>query len=148
MYRADNWDPVLAATCSVVWPSTLIHSTTTTHSPLHTFLSYNLPHTVEEPPVLWVGLGLVVDELHLDSLHRTDNDNSLTHTRPQATQQGSPLGEVALRVCSFVLQKLKHRKSAAPRKGQSLAHVCTYIHPIPSRCRAHCNASHTVWIKC
>jgi len=48
-----------------------------------TLLSDDGPHSVEEPSELWIGLGLVMNELDLDGLHGAHNHNGLRYPSPK-----------------------------------------------------------------
>ena len=65
---------------------------------------------MEEAAVLWVGLGLVIDELDLDGFHGTHYQDGLRNACSQTTEQRPALGQVALLVSHVVLQILKDRK--------------------------------------
>lgn len=80
------------------------------HSEL-AFLPHYRPHTVQEAPVFWVGLRLVVNKLDLDSLHWTNNGNSLAHAGAKTRQETLCLLQVALLISHSVLKEFKHGES-------------------------------------
>lgn len=78
--------------------------TTTTRRILSiTLLSDDSPHSMEEPSELWVGLGLVMNELDLDGLHGAHNHNGLRYPSPKTRQQRLGLCQLAFLICHLVL---------------------------------------------
>lgn len=51
-----------------------------------TLLSDDGSYSMEEAPVLWIGLCLVMDELHLDRFHQTDDQDGLRHPGTKTCQ--------------------------------------------------------------
>ena len=68
---------------------------------------------MEEASVLWVWLGLVVDELHLDGLHGTHHNNGLGDPGAQASENGLLVSQVPLLVHHSVLQGLVRGKPSS-----------------------------------
>ena len=85
---------------------------------MFTFLPDDSSHTMEEALVLWVGLCLVVDELDLNGLHWTDDENGFAHAGSKASQETLCLLQVTLLIGHSVLQELKHREPRGERRGR------------------------------
>ncbi len=77
---------------------------------LNTLLLDDGANTVEEPLELWVGRSLVVDELDLDSFHRSHNQDGLGEASPEAAEQTLGRAQLALFVDAELLELLESTK--------------------------------------